>query len=100
MSRGDCRLLETVNIRTRSVGCAVHRPYSDSDESDNDVLYADEHDSTVQQVSLRNNWLTPTAVDSCGERCAQLDDFNWFLPTDEWAGDLPATGVRDINVGQ
>ena len=22
-------------------------------------------------------------VDSCGERCAQLDDFKWFLPTDE-----------------
>ena len=34
--------------------------------------------------------MTPTAVDSCGERCAQLDDFNWFLPTDERAGDLPA----------
>ena len=87
---GTARLLETVNIRTRSVGCAVRRPYSGSDESDDDVLYADEHDSTVQQVSLRNNWLTPTAVDSCGERCAQLDDFNWFLPTDERAGDLPA----------
>ena len=40
---GTARLLETVNIRTRSVGCAVRRPYSDSDESDNDVLYADEH---------------------------------------------------------
>ena len=77
---GTARLLETVNIRTRSVGCAVRRPYSDSDESDNDVLYADDHDSTVQQVSLCNNWLTPSAVDSCGERCAQLDDFNWFLP--------------------
>ena len=82
---GTARLLETVNIRTRSVGCAVRRPYSDSDESDNDVLYADDHDSTVQQVSLRNNWLTPSAVDSCGERCAQLDDFNWFLPADERA---------------
>ena len=32
----------------------------------------------------------PTAVDSCGERCGQLDDFIWFLPTDERAGDLPA----------
>ena len=44
----------------------------------------------AQQVSLRNNLLTPTPVDSCGERCTQLDDFNWFLPVDEWAGDLPA----------
>ena len=76
MSWGTARLLETVNIQTRSVGCAVRRPYSDSDESDNDVLYADEYDSTVQQVSLCNNSLPPTAVDSCGERCTQLDDFN------------------------
>ena len=30
-----------------------------------------------------------TADDSCGEGCAQLDDFNWFLPADERAGDLP-----------
>ena len=29
-------------------------------------------------------------VDSCGEGCAQLDDFNWFLPADGRAGDLPA----------
>ena len=99
---GTARLLETVNNRTRSVGRAVRRPYSDSDESDNDVLYAEEHDSTVQQVSLRNYW-TQTADDSCGEGCAQLDDFNWFLPwflpADERAGDLPAPesemGVSD-----
>ena len=87
---GTARLLETVNNRTRSVGRAVRHPYSDSDESDNDVLYAEEHDSTVQQVSLWNDWLTQTKDDSCGEGCAQLDDFNWFLPADEWAGDLPA----------
>ena len=67
---GTARLLETVNNQTRSVGGAVSHPYSDSEESDNDVLYTDDHDSTVQQVSLRHNWLTPTAIDSCGERCA------------------------------
>ena len=87
---GTAWLFETVNNRTRSVGCAVSRPYSDSDESDNDVLNTDDHDSTVQRVSLRTNLLTPTAVDSCGERCAQLDDFKWFLPADERTGDLPA----------
>ena len=86
---GTARLLETVNNQTKSVGRAVRRPYSDSDESDNDVLYAEEYDSTVQQVSLRNDWLTQTD-DSCGEGCAQLDDFNWFLPADERARDLPA----------
>ena len=31
-----------------------------------------------------------TADDSCGEGCAQLDDFNWFLLTNDWVGDLPA----------
>ena len=83
-------MLETVNNRTRSVGRAVRRPYSDSEESDNDVLYAEEQDSTVQQVSLRNDWLTQTANDSCGEGCAQFDDFKWFLPANERAEDLTA----------
>ena len=43
---GTARLVETVNNQTRSVGRAVRRPYSDSEESDNDVLYAEEY--TVQ----------------------------------------------------
>ena len=53
---GTARLLETVNHQTKTVGRAVRRPYSDWDESDNDVLYAEEHDSAVRQVSLRNEW--------------------------------------------
>ena len=77
---GTARLEETVNVRTRSFGCVVRRPYSDSEESDNDVWYAEVDDSALGQ---------PTA-DLCGEGCAQLDDFKWFLPTDEWAGDLSA----------
>ena len=44
---GTARLEETVNIRTRSVGRAVRRPYSDLEESDNDVLYAEEDDSAL-----------------------------------------------------
>ena len=48
------------------------------------------HDSALQRVNTRNEWSTQTTVDSCGERCAQLDDFKWFLPTDERAGDLGA----------
>ena len=46
----------------------------------NDVWYAEIDDNALGQ---------PTA-DLCGEGCVQLDDFNWFLPTDEWAGDLSA----------
>ena len=44
------------------------------------MWYAEVDDSALGQ---------PT-VDLCGEGCAQLDDFKWFLPTDEWAGDLSA----------
>ena len=44
---GTVRLLETVNNQTRSVGSAVRRPYSDSEESDNDVLYAEVQYSTT-----------------------------------------------------
>ena len=89
---GTARLLETVNRQTRTVGRAVRRPYSDSDDSDNDVLYAEGHDSAVRQVSLQNEWSVDsrTADDSCGEGCAQLDDFNWFLPANDRVGDLPA----------
>ena len=88
---GTARLLETVNIQTRSVGCAVRRPYPDSDESDNDVLYADEHDSTVQQVSLLNNSLTGRRRSTHVVRGVH----SWtssigFFPADERAGDLPA----------
>ena len=72
---GTARLEETGDIRTRSVGRAVRRPYSDLEDSDNDVLHADEHDSAVQWVNLRNEWSTQTIVDSCSDGCAQLDDF-------------------------
>ena len=83
---GTARLEETVNIQTRSFGRVVRRPYSHSEESDNDVWYAEVDDSALGQRT----------VDLCGEGCAQLDDFKWFLPTDEWAGDLSAldSGIR------
>ena len=78
---GIARLEETVNNRIRSVERFVRRPYSDSEESDNDVWYAEVDDSALRQLT----------VDLCGEGCAQLDDIKWFLPTDEWAGDLSAS---------
>ena len=60
------------------------RPYPDSEESDDDVVYAEECESELQQINLRNEATNQITVDTCGERCAQLDVFNWFLPTDEW----------------
>ena len=38
---GTARLEDTVNTRTRSVGHAVRRPYPDSEESDDDVVYTE-----------------------------------------------------------
>ena len=77
---GTARLEETMKIRTRSVGRAVRRPYPDLQESDSDVLYAEEENSA----------LTQSTVDLCGEGCAQLDDCKWFLATDVRVGDLNA----------
>ena len=89
---GTAQLLETVDRRTTAVGRAFRRPCSDSDDSDDDVLYAEGHDGEVRQVNLRNEWSLDSwmADDSCCEGCAQLDDFNWFLPADDRVGDLPA----------
>ena len=70
---GTARLEDTVNIHTRSVGRAVRHPYSDLEESDDDVWYAEVDDSAFNQQT----------VGLCGEGCAQLDDFKWLLPTDE-----------------
>ena len=70
------------------VGRDFRLPCSDSDDSDDDVLYAEGHDGEVRQINLRNDsWTTD---DSCGEGCGQLDDFNWFLLADDRVGDLPA----------
>ena len=52
------------------------------------MVYTEEYDSELQQISIRNEWPTEMTVDSCGERCAQLDDFKCFLPTDKRGEDL------------
>ena len=70
---GTAPFYETGNTRTRSVGCAVRRPYPDSEESDDDVIYAEEYESELQQINLRNEALNQITVDTWGERCAQLD---------------------------
>ena len=87
---GIARLEEKVINRIRSVGRVVRRPYSDSEESDNDVWYAEINNSALGQ---------PT-VDLCGEGCAQLDDFKWLLPTDECTGRSKCTGLGDRSIKQ
>ena len=89
---GTARLLEAMDRQTSVVGRDFRLPCSDSDNSNDDVVYAEGHDEEVRQISLRNEWSADswTADDSCGEGCAQLDDFNWFLPADDWVSDIPA----------
>ena len=90
-------------------GCQV--PCSDLDDSDNDVLSigpmrpvvtaaplggAERHDDEVLQINSLNEWSVDswTADDSCGQGCAQLDNFNWFLPADDRVGGLPAPELQ------
>ena len=40
-------------------------------------------------------------VDTCGERCAQLDDFSWVRPTEEWneESDMPESEMDTPHIG-
>ena len=92
---GTVRLDESADTRKRSWERVDSRPYPDSEESEDDVVYAEEHENELQQINLRNAVTNQITVDTCGERCARLDDFNWFLPTDEWYGksDAPESEI-------
>ena len=108
---GTAQSLETVDRRATVVGRGFRLPCSDSDDSDDDVLSigpmrpvvtaaplggADGHDDEVLQVSPLKEWSVNswTADDSCGERCAQLDNFNWFIPADDRVGGLPVPELQ------
>ena len=90
------------------VGRGFRLPCSDSDDSDDDVLSigplwpvvtaapqggAEGHDEVPQinKVWSVDSW---KADDACGEGCAQLDNFNWFLPADDRVGGLPAPELQ------
>ena len=81
---GTSRLEEPADTKKRSWEHVDSRPYPDSEESEDDIVYDEEGENELQQINLRNEVTNQITVDTCGERCAQLDDFNWFLPTDEW----------------
>ena len=49
---GTARLLETVDRRTTVVGRDFRLP-SDSDDLDDNMLYAEGHDGEVRQINLR-----------------------------------------------
>ena len=98
---GTARLDEAADTRKRSWERVDSRPYPDSEESEDDVVYAEECENELQQINLRNEVTNQITVDTCGERCAQLDDFNWFLPTDEWneKSDTPESEIDTSDSG-
>ena len=57
---------------------------------------AERHDDEVIQINPRHEWSVDLwiADDSCGEGCAQLDNFNWFLPADDRVRGLPAPELQ------
>ena len=81
---GTSQLEEPADTRKRSWEYVNGLPYPDSEESEDDVVYAEECENELQQINVRNEATNQNTVDTCGQRCAWQDDFNWFLLTDEW----------------
>ena len=87
---GNSRLEKPADTQRRSWEWVDKHTYPDSEESEDDVVYDREGESELHRTNLRNEVTNQITIDACGEQCAQLDDFNWFLPTDEWYGKLEA----------
>ena len=64
---GTARLEGPADTRMRSMGRVDSRPYPDSEESDDDVMCAEEYESGLQQINLRNEAPNQITVDACGE---------------------------------
>ena len=76
-------------------------PYPDSEESEDDIVDTDECENELVLINLRNEVTYPITVDTCGERCAQLDDFNWVRPTEECSeeSDMPESEIDTPRIG-
>ena len=98
---GTVRLDESADMRKRSWERVDSRPYPDSEECEDDVAYAEEYENELQQINLRNEVTNQITVDTCGKRCARLDDFNWFLPTNVWneGSDTPESDIETSDSG-
>ena len=79
---GAVRSLETVDQRATMVGHGFRLPYSDSDESDDDVL------------SVVNSWKSEDPYGAC---CTQLDNFNWVIQAGDMVGGLPGPSWKWIS---
>ena len=85
---GTSRLEDPEDTRKRSWEHVDSLPYPDSEESEDDIVDTDESENGLVLINLRNEVTHPIMVDTCGERCAQLDDFSWVRPTEEWNEEL------------
>ena len=81
---GTSRLEDPEDTRKRSWEHVDSLPYPDSEESEDDRVDTDKSEDGLVLINLRNEVTHPIMVDTCGERCAQLDDFSWVRPTEEW----------------
>ena len=96
MSCGDFPVGRSRGYAKEIMGaCRCSLPYPDSEESEDDIVDTDECENELVLINLRNEATHPITVDTCGERCAQLDDFNWVRPTDEWneESDMPESEI-------
>ena len=98
---GTVRFDESADTRKRSWERVDSRTYLDSEDSEDDVVYAEEHENEIQQINLRNEVTNQMTGDTCGERCARLDDFNWVLPAKVWneESDTPESDFETSDSG-
>ena len=95
---GTARLDEPADTRKRSWERVDSRPYPDSEESEDDVVYAEECESELQQINLKNEVMDQITVDTCGERCMH----SWTISIgDEWneKSDTPESEIDTSDSG-
>ena len=71
---GTSRLEDPEDTRKRSWEHEDSFHYPDSEESEDDIVDTDECENELPLINPRNEAPHPIMVDTCGERCAQLDD--------------------------
>ena len=98
---GISRLEDPEDTRKRSWEHVDSLWYPDSEESEDDRVDTDESEDGLVLMNLRNKVIHPIMVDTCGERCAQLDDFSWLRPTEEWneESDMPESELDTPHIG-
>ena len=98
---GISRLENSEDTRKRSWERVDSLQYPDSEESEDDRVDTDESEDGLVLMNLRDEVMHPIMVHTCGERCAQLDDFSWILPTEEWneESDMPESEIDTPHIG-